>query len=87
MGRHRYELKDSEWERIAEMLPKEHPKEGKRGRPTKYDNRSVINGNCGLPEAAHLGENFPNDMANGRLFTHAFKSCLKRESRKTYSKT
>lgn len=36
MGRHRYELKDSEWERIAEMLPKEHPKEGKRGRPTKY---------------------------------------------------
>ena len=44
MGRHRYELKDSEWERIAEMLPKEQPKEGKRGRPTKYDNRSVING-------------------------------------------
>ena len=37
MGSHRYELKDSEWNRIAEMLPKEHPSEGKRGRPTKYD--------------------------------------------------
>ena len=44
MGRHRYELKDSEWNRIAEMLPKEHPPEGKRGRPTKYDNRTVMNG-------------------------------------------
>ena len=44
MGRYRYELKDSEWNRIAEMLPKEHPPEGKRGRPTKYDNRTVMNG-------------------------------------------
>ena len=44
MGRRRYELLDSEWDRIAEMLPKEHPPEGKRGRPTKYDNRSVMNG-------------------------------------------
>ena len=49
MGRHRYELKDSEWNRIAEMLPKEHPPEGKRGRPTKYDNRTVMNARSGAP--------------------------------------
>lgn len=44
MGKYRYELKDSEWDRITEMLPKEHLAEGKRGRPTKYDNRTVMNG-------------------------------------------
>ena len=26
------------------MLPTEHPKEGKRGRPAKYDNRTALNG-------------------------------------------
>ena len=26
------------------MLPPEHPKRGKQGSPTKYDNRSIMNG-------------------------------------------
>ena len=34
----------SEWNRIKDMLPPEHPKEGKRGRPAKCDNRSALNG-------------------------------------------
>ena len=37
MGTKRYELTDSEWLRIKDMLPPEHPKEGKRGRPAKCD--------------------------------------------------
>ena len=44
MGAKRYELTESEWLRIKDMLPPEHPKEGKRGRPAKCDNRSAING-------------------------------------------
>ena len=40
----RYELTESEWKRIKDLLPPEHPKEGKRGRPAKYDNRSIMNG-------------------------------------------
>ena len=30
--------------RIKELLPPEHPKEGKSGRPAKCDNRTVMNG-------------------------------------------
>ena len=41
MGTKRYELAESEWERIKDMLPPEHPKEGKRGRPAKCDNHST----------------------------------------------
>ena len=44
MNTHRYEIKDNEWNRIKAMFPPEHPKSGKRGRPAKYDNRSVMNG-------------------------------------------
>ena len=44
MNTHRYEIKDNEWNRIKDMFPPEHPKSGKRGRPAKYDNRSVMNG-------------------------------------------
>lgn len=44
MGTKRYELTESEWNRIKDMLPPEHPKEGKRGRPAKCDNRSAMNG-------------------------------------------
>ena len=44
MGTKRYELTENEWKRIKDMLPPEHPKEGKRGRPAKIDNRSVMNG-------------------------------------------
>ena len=44
MGTKRYELAESEWERIKDMLPPEHPKEGKRGRPAKCDNRTALNG-------------------------------------------
>jgi len=44
MGIHRYEIADEQWERIKNMLPAEHPKFGKRGRPAKYDNRSMVNG-------------------------------------------
>ena len=40
----RYELNDDEWDRIKNKLPLEHPKEGKRGRPAKYDNRRIMNG-------------------------------------------
>ena len=39
-----YELTDSEWSRIKDMLPPEQPKAGKRGRPAKYDNRCIMNG-------------------------------------------
>ena len=41
---HCYEINDNEWNRIKDMFPPEHPKSGKRGRPAKYDNRSVMNG-------------------------------------------
>ena len=44
MGTKRYELAESEWNRIKDMLPPEHPKEGKRGRPAKCDNRTALNG-------------------------------------------
>ena len=37
MGTKRYELTDSEWNRIKDMLPPEHPKGGKRGHPAKCD--------------------------------------------------
>ena len=40
----RYELPESEWNRIKDMLPPEQPKQGKRGRPAKYDNRCIMNG-------------------------------------------
>ena len=39
-----YELTESEWNRIKDMLPPEQPKVGKRGRPAKYDNRCIMNG-------------------------------------------
>ena len=41
---YRHELTDSEWYRIKDMFPPEHPKEGKRGRPAKYENRRIMNG-------------------------------------------
>ena len=44
MGTKRYELTESEWNRIKDLLPPEHPKEGTRGRPAKCDNRSAMNG-------------------------------------------
>lgn len=44
MGICRYEITDEQWERIMDMLPPEHPKFGKRGRPSKSDNRSKMNG-------------------------------------------
>ena len=44
MGTKRYELTESEWNRIKDILPPEHPKEGKRGRPAKCDNRTALNG-------------------------------------------
>ena len=71
MGRHRYELKDSEWNRIAEMLPKEHPPEGKRGRPTKYDNRTVMNG---IVWIARSGAPWRE-----QLFMRVFKSGMSKE--------
>ena len=39
----RYELADSKWNRIKDMLPPEQPKSGKRRRPAKYDNRCIMN--------------------------------------------
>ena len=44
MGTKRYELTDSEWKRIKNLLPPGHPKGGKRGRPAKYHNRTALNG-------------------------------------------
>ena len=44
MGTKRYELTDSEWKRVKDMLPPEHPAGGKRGRPAKCDNRTALNG-------------------------------------------
>jgi transposase len=43
MGKKQYELTESEWLRIKDMLPSEHPKEGKCGRPAKCDNYSAMN--------------------------------------------
>ena len=37
------------------MLP---PKEGKRGRPAKYDNRTALNGMLWKPDVGRRGENF-----------------------------
>ena len=53
MGTKRYELTESEWNRIKDMLPPEHPKQGKRGRPAKCDNRRAMNGITGL-SARHI---------------------------------
>ena len=44
MGTKRYELTDSEWKRIKNLLPPGRPKGGKRGCPAKYDNRTALNG-------------------------------------------
>ena len=44
MSIRRYEITDAQWERMKDMLPTEHPKSGKRGRPSKIDNRSKLNG-------------------------------------------
>ena len=44
MKQYRFEVSDYEWSRIKEILPEEHPAEGKRGRPSKYDNRTILNG-------------------------------------------
>ncbi len=44
MVTHKNMLKESEWERIKDMLQPEYPKEGKRERPAKCDNRSAMNG-------------------------------------------
>ena len=41
---YRHDLTNAEWVRIKDMFPPEHPKEGKRGRPAKYDNRRIMNG-------------------------------------------
>ena len=43
MSIRRYETTDAQWERMKDMLPAEHPKFGKRGRPSKTDNRSKLN--------------------------------------------
>ena len=48
METNRYELVESEWKRIKDMLPPEQPKSGKRGRPAKYDNRSKLMGPISL---------------------------------------
>ena len=40
----RYKLTESEWKRIKDMLPPEQPRQWKRGRPAKYDNRCIMNG-------------------------------------------
>ena len=69
MGTKRYELTESEWNRIKDMLLPEHPKEGKRGRPAKCDNRSAMNGILWIARGGHRGENYRNDMALGRQFT------------------
>ena len=37
-----YEIKDEQWERIKDMLPKERT--GKPGRPCGTSNRDVLNG-------------------------------------------
>ena len=37
----RYEITDSEWSRVVDLLPPENT--GKRGRPSK-DNRTILNG-------------------------------------------
>ena len=39
-----YELTENKWQRIKELLPPEHLKEGKRGCPARCDNRTGMNG-------------------------------------------
>lgn len=36
------------------MLPPDHPKRGKQGRPAKYDNRSIMNGMLRIAENGTL---------------------------------
>jgi transposase len=42
MGTKRYEISESQWKRIKDMLPLERT--GKAGRPCKTTNRDVLNG-------------------------------------------
>ena len=53
------QINDNEWNRIKDMFPPEHPKSGKRGRPAKYDNRSVINGILWIARTGAHWREFP----------------------------
>ena len=69
MGTKRYELTDSEWLRIKDMLPSEHPQTGKRGRPAKYDNRSTMNGILWIARSGAPWRELPERYGRGRLYT------------------
>ena len=73
MGKHRYELKDSEWDRIAEMLPKKHPAKGKRGRQTKYDNRTVMNGIVWIARSGAPWRELPERYGNWKAVYARFQ--------------
>ena len=56
----RYEFTESEWKRIKDMLPPEQPKQGKRGRPAKYDNRCIMNGILWIARTGAPWRELPN---------------------------
>lgn len=68
------EFTESEWNRIKDMLPPEQPKERKRGRPAKYDNRTALNGMLWKPDVGRRGENFRRGAVRGRQYMPAFGS-------------
>ena len=59
MGTKRYELTESEWNRVKDMLPLEHSKQGKCGRPVKCDNRRTMNGILWIAKEGALWRELP----------------------------
>ena len=51
----RYELNDSEWERISDFFPV-----SKTGRPPKWDNRTMFNAIMWLARSGSAWEDIPN---------------------------
>lgn len=96
MGTKRYELTEGEWNRIKDILPPEHPKEGKRGRPAKCDNRSAINGILWIARGGAPWRELPErygpwqtvysrfrEWKNIRIFEVISKLCLLTQTLKT----
>ena len=73
MGTRRYELRESEWKQIKDMLLSEHPKQVKRRCPAKCDNRSVMNGILWIARGGRRGENFQSGMGHGRQVYSRFR--------------
>lgn len=63
----RYELSDSEWERISDFFPV-----SKTGRPPKWDNRTMFNAILWLARSGPHGRISQVDILPTKVFTADF---------------